>query len=114
MDLIINNFKMLLGLDQDWKKQWDEETIDGEREINEDHNKRGTFHSGIRTRDIDRYKMRRLQQKEDETRKRLLEGLNLLPSWLALVFSILSLVVSVVALYKSPAPELPTGMITKP
>lgn len=92
---LFQKIKVLAGKDQDWKKQMDRETEEGIIKINDDHAKRGIFHSGIRVRAVTSFELKRKQEKRDEERKRLLELLGVLPCWFSLLISLIALIFSI-------------------
>lgn len=87
--------KRLLGLDNEWKKQFDNETSCMEEEIREQFAKKNLLRSGMVSRQIGQLQIKRVQEKRDEERKRLIEGLGVIPSWLALILSIIAILVSI-------------------
>jgi hypothetical protein len=97
---IFNFVKNILGFDESWKSQFDNETDKGVRKINENFAKRNLFKSGMRMNEIGFYKVKRKQEKKDEERRRLIQGLEMIPPWLAVIISIISLIVSFIALNK--------------
>lgn len=87
--------KFVLGLDKEWQSAFDNES-DWEKEILEEKwANKGLHGSGMSKREINRYLIKRKQEKKDEFRKRLIEGLGVIPSWLALILSIVAILVSI-------------------
>jgi len=86
--------KVLLGLDEEWKKQFDIDAIEETENLKGSFADRGMYHSGKRKRQVSLLKMKKEQEKRGEARKRLLEGLKLIPPWLALLISIISLIIA--------------------
>lgn len=86
--------KVLLGLDEEWKKQFDIDATLEVENLKENFAQKGMYQSGKRERQISLLKMKKGQEKKDEARKRLLEGLKLIPPWLALLISIVSLIIA--------------------
>lgn len=91
--------KFILGLDQGWKKQFDRETSRKIAEMENEWERKGLFNSGLRFSDISHFETQRKQERKDEERKRLLEGLAAIPPWLTLLFSLLALTISLIALF---------------
>lgn len=87
--------KQLLGLDNDWKRQFDNETSLMEEEIREQFAKKNLLRSGMVSRQTGLLQIKRAQERRDEERKRLIEGLSVIPSWLALILSIIAILVSI-------------------
>ena len=77
---LIYALKVLLGLDQEWGKMFDYETDWGKDEIEENWANRGLFGSGRSKREINRFEMKRKQEKQDKLRKRFVEGLSVISS----------------------------------
>ena len=90
--------KVLLGLEEEWKNQFDNDTKQKIEKLKGEQAKRGMLTSGIGKRKIGQLEIKRKQEKKDEARKRLLEGLKLLPPWIALLISIISLIISLSSL----------------
>ena len=86
--------ELLVGKDELWRKKWKLETEEGLEKIDEDCNKRGVFWSGHRGKERKCYEKKRAAEFKDEERRRLLEGLGVIPSWLSLLLSLVALVVS--------------------
>lgn len=92
--------RLLIGRNGYWRRRWGLETEEGLEEIDNDCNERGLFWSGLRGKERRRYEAKRAAEFKDEERRRLLEGLGVIPSWLSLFLSVLALIVSIVALLK--------------
>ncbi len=95
-DKINNIFQIIFGLDDEWENGFLAETNNLAKKIDEDMNGRGLFNSGIRLQAIADLKSKRIIEKRNEKRRMLLEGLNLLPGWIALIFSIIAMIISIV------------------
>lgn len=90
-----SRIKQLLGLDNDWKNQFDNETGLMEEEIREQFAKKNLLRSGMVSRQTGQLQIKRAQERRDEERKRLIEGLGVIPSWLALILSIIAILATI-------------------
>jgi len=88
-------FRVLLGFDKEWKKQFNGDTIQKVEKLKKEQIEKNTLTSGIGKQEVSRLEIKRKQEKRDEARRRLLEGLKLIPPWLALLISIASLIISI-------------------
>lgn len=93
---LVNTLKLILGLDTEWKDAFDVESEIRMREVQEDFNRRNMFISGHYNNAVVELEILRHSQKMDEKRKRLIEGLGVIPGWLALIISILGLIIAFV------------------
>ena len=95
-DKLKNIFNIILGLDEDWEKAFFAETCRQAKEIDEGFNARGLSVSGIHNEAINNLTSIRIGQRREEKRRRLIEGLSLLPAWFALLISLISLLVTII------------------
>lgn len=86
--------KLLIGKDTVWKEAWELETEEGIEKIKRKCSEDGIYFSGIKGERIARYRDRRSSEFRDEERRRLIEGLKVIPPWLSLFLSILALIIS--------------------
>jgi len=74
------------------------ETAEGHERLEEELLKRGAGCSGVMQKKLRCYEEKRGLEFKDEERKRWLEGLSIIPPWLALAISVVALVVSIFSL----------------
>jgi hypothetical protein len=100
-------FDVLLGLGRGWEEQFDRDSKTEVEKLQQEQVIKGMLTSGIGRKKIEELRQKRKQEKQDEKRKRLLEGLKLLPPWLALLISLISLVISLNSNKKANTAFLP-------
>jgi len=86
---------IILGLDKGWKDAFDADTLIQINQLSEKYTRRGIWGSGIANKIVGLLELKRKQQKKDEQRRRLIEGLTVLPGWIALVISLIAILVSI-------------------
>jgi len=90
--------KLLVGKDEYWQRRWKLETAEGRERLEEELLKRGAGFSGVAQKKLRCYEEKRGLEFKDEERKRWLEGLGIIPPWLALIISVVAFVVSIFSL----------------
>lgn len=94
-DKVENLLRIIFGFDQEWEKGFFAETNAQAQKIDEDFSRSGLYNSGLHTQALGNLTVKRIWERNDEKRKRMMEGLNLLPGWIALLISIISLLISI-------------------
>lgn len=100
--------KVLLGFNEEWKRQFDTDTDFKVEKLGDKWATKGLYQSGRAKREINNFKAQRQREKQDEERKRLIEGLSAIPPWLTLVLSLIAIVISIIALTRIALTRYPT------
>lgn len=89
-------FQLIMGKNNEWQQLFELETTEGIEKLEDDFAKRNLLTSGIAKRKISRYKIKRKAMLKEEGRRRLLEGLGVIPPWFSLTISIIALIISLI------------------
>jgi len=88
----------LTGITPEWEKGWEKETVTMIEGINNRHSGKGTYDSGFRREEVERLRTKREQGFLEAKRQRVIGALG---QWIPIAISVVALVVSIVALYRT-------------